>query len=153
MTNVKMDELNILGIEVRTSNLNGQSAQDIGVLWAKFQGEGIFDKIPNKKDFNVYSVYTKYEGNHLEPYTTILGCNVSNLDNIPEGMTYTTIDAAKYAKFNSAGDLTKGIVYETWNEIWSSPLDRSYIADFEVYGEKAMDINNAEVEIFVGLNN
>ena len=45
----------------------------------------------------------------------------------------------------------QGIVYNEWVKIWNSDLDRTFVADFEVYGEKAQDPTNAEVEIFVGV--
>jgi len=34
-------------------------------------------------------------------------------------------------------------------KIWQSDIDRKYIADFDVYGEKALDSQNAEVDIYV----
>lgn len=46
-----------MGIGVRTTNENGQSAKDIGALWNKFMSEGILDKIPNKIDNTIYSIY------------------------------------------------------------------------------------------------
>ena len=51
----------------------------------------------------------------------------------------------------SKGDLTKGAVYETWSKIWNADLDRTFTADFEVYGEKAQNPTDAEVEIFVAI--
>jgi len=77
---------NIIGIPVRTSNENGKSAQDIDALWEKFMSENIVGQIPNKISQNVYSVYTDYEGDYTQPYTTLLGCKVTSLEEIPKGM-------------------------------------------------------------------
>lgn len=151
MENIKLEAFTIVGIAVKTTNKNGQSATDIGNLWEKFIGDQILDKIPNKIDFTIYSVYTDYEGNYTQPYTTILGCKVSNTSSIPDGMVVVSIDVSHYSKYTAKGNLREEIVYNEWTKIWKNDLNRSYKADFEVYGEKAQDPTNAEVEIFVGL--
>ena len=48
---------------------------------------------------------------------------------------------------------TKNIVYDKWVNIWDmdKTLDRTYTADFEIYGEKAQDMSNAEVDIYVSV--
>lgn len=149
MDKVTIKEFTVIGISVRTTNENGQSAKDIGELWNKFMAEGISDKIPNKIDGTIYSIYTEYESDHTKPYTTILGCKVGNLGTIPNGMVVKTFKGGNCTKFVSKGDLTKGAVYETWSKIWNTDLNRTYSADFEVYGEKAQNPTDAEVEIFV----
>ena len=109
------------------------------------------ENIPNKIDNSIYSIYTEYEKDHTRPYTTLLGCRVENLDLIPNGMIGKTFDQATYDKIVAKGNLMQGIVYNEWVKIWNSDLDRTFVADFEVYGEKAQDPTNAEVEIFVGV--
>jgi predicted transcriptional regulator YdeE len=153
MQTVKIEPFKVIGIAVRTTNENGQSAQDIGQLWGKFMSEGIAEKIPNKIDDSIFSIYTNYQGDHSQPYDTILGCKVSSLELIPEGMVGQSFDGGTYGKFISKGDLTKGVVFDTWTEIWSKNLNRVFTADFEIYGEKAQNPTNAEVEVFVGLKN
>ena len=49
-----------------------------------------------------------------------------------------------------------GIVVEAWQKIWQmsdSELGgvRSYIADFEIYDERAFDPQNAVVDIYIGI--
>ena len=151
MNKVTIKPFKIIGISVRTTNENGQSAKDIGALWNTFIAEGILDKIPNKIDNTIYSIYTDYESDYIKPYTTILGCKVSSIEEIPTGMIAQTFDGGNYTKYVSKGDLTKGVVYEEWLKIWNSNLKRAYTADFEVYGEKSQNPSNAEVEIFVAL--
>jgi predicted transcriptional regulator YdeE len=147
----KIEAFNIIGISVRTTNENGQAAQDIPALWNKFNTEGIAEKIPAKLDDSIYSIYTEYEKDHTRPYTTILGCKVENLDHIPQGMVGKTFQTATYAKCVAKGNLLQGIVYNEWVNIWNSDLDRTFIADFEIYDEKAKDVENAQVGIFIGI--
>ena len=151
MKTITINSFKIIGISVRTTNENGQSAKDIGELWAKFMSEGIANKIPNKLDTEILSIYTNYESDHTKPYDTLLGCRVDSLENIPEGMVGQIFEGGNYREFVSKGDLTKGAVYGTWSEIWGSDLNREYSADFEVYGEKAKNPADAEVGIFVAI--
>jgi predicted transcriptional regulator YdeE len=139
MDTQEIKSFNIVGIAVQTTNTNGQSGIDIPALWDKFISEGIVDKIPNKIDNAVYSVYTEYEGDFTKPYTTVLGCKVSNLDTIPEGMKGIVIENGKYIKYTTKADQ----VFEEWTKIWNADLPRAYRADYEVYGE--------EVNIFLGV--
>jgi predicted transcriptional regulator YdeE len=144
-------KFSVIGISVRTTNENGQSSQDIPALWNKFMTEGIAEQIPNKIDPSIYCIYTDYEKDHTKPYITILGCKVSTLDNIPNGMVGKTFETATYAKHIAKGNILQGMVFNEWAKIWNSDLDRTFTADFEVYGEKAQNPENAEVDIFVAV--
>ena len=55
-------------------------------------------------------------------------------------------------KFTAKGDLMKGVIVQEWMKIWESNLDRTYQSDYEVYGAKAQNPQDAEVDIFVGVN-
>lgn len=151
MQTQKIKPFQVIGISIRTSNENGQAASDIGSLWAKFMTENILQNIPNRISDDVLSIYTNYESDHTKPYDTILGCKVSSLDVIPDGMMGQSFDGGTFAKFVSKGDVTKGAIYNTWVDIWNTDLDRLYTADFEIYGEKAKNPADAEVDIFVAI--
>ncbi len=147
----KIEQFKIIGISIRTTNENNKAVGDISNLWNKFLSEKLIEKIPNKISPEIYSVYTDYEGDYTKPYTTILGCKVEKLDQIPEGMIGKQFECEKYYKSIAKGDITKGIVFQAWQKIWNSDLKRAYTADFDVYGEKAQNPENAEVEIFVAI--
>ncbi|MEO5592734.1 MAG: GyrI-like domain-containing protein [Chitinophagaceae bacterium] len=151
MSNQTIQKFNVIGISIRTTNENGQAGQDIPALWSKFMSEGILEKIPNKIDNSIYCIYTEYEKDHTKPYTTIVGCKVSSLDNIPNEMVGKTFEEANYTKHIAKGNILQGIVFNEWTKIWNSNLDRKFTADFEVYGEKAQNPENAEVDIFVAV--
>jgi predicted transcriptional regulator YdeE len=147
MDTQELKSFNIIGIAVRTTNANGQSGTDIPALWDKFISEGIVDTIPDKVDSTVYSVYTEYEGDFTKPYTTVLGCKVNSLDTIPEGMKGIVIEKGTYIKLTT--NLDK--VFEEWTKIWNSDIPRVYTADFESYGDKAKNPEEAEVDIFIAV--
>ena len=151
-----MDQLTIkgfylIGISVRTTNQNGQAMKDIGGLWNWFMSEQILQQVVNRLSDDIYCVYTDYESDKDGYYTTVLGCQVATKDNIPEGLICITVPPGNYKRYVAKGALPQA-VGETWQQIWTSDLDRKYMADFDVYGERSVDPNNAEVEVFVGVN-
>ncbi len=152
MEKVSISPFHIIGISVRTTNENGQSTKDIPALWEQFMQEQILEKIPNKLDNTVYCMYTDYEKDHTRPYTTLIGCRVSSLDEIPENMTGKTISAAPYHKYTVKGNLQQNIVYNAWLKIWNEDLKRSYTADFETYDPTKQTPENSEVEIFIAVD-
>ena len=152
MEEIQIDPFHFVGISVRTTNQDGQAAQDIGALWQRFMAEKVAENIPHKIDGTVYSLYSEYEGDHTQPYTTFIGCKVDKLEEIPEGMVAKSFKGGKYVKTSAKGDLMKGVVVNKWNEIWAMDLDRRFTADFEAYGEKAMNPSDAEVDFYIAVN-
>ena len=151
MEKIKIEAFNIIGIAIRTTNENGQSQTDIPKLWEQFMSNNTVNKIPNKMDDTLYALYTAYEKDHSKPYTTIIGCKVENLTSIPTGMVGQSFEGGEYVKFVSKGDVTKGAIYQTWEDIWKANLPRVYTTDFEIYGEKAKNYTNAEVDIMIAV--
>ncbi|MEL7002447.1 MAG: effector binding domain-containing protein, partial [Bacteroidota bacterium] len=99
----------------------------------------------------VYSLYTEYEGDHTEPYTTLIGCKVSNLDSIPEGMVAKKFDGGDYLKLSAKGDITNNLIVDKWSQIFKLDIERAFSADFEVYGEKAQNPSDAEVDFYIAV--
>ena len=94
---------------------------------------------------------TEYEKYFTKPYTTILGCRVNDLTQIPEGFKGIAIEGGNYQKFTAKGKLSDNIVIQEWIKIWNSGIQRIYTADFEVYGNRTSDPENAEVDIFIAV--
>jgi len=151
MQTVKINPFNIIGISIRTTNENGKASIDIAELWQKFMSENIVSEIPNKIGNDIYSLYTEYESDHTKPYTTILGCKVENLDNIPNGMVGRTFKGGNYVKTSAKGNLMQGLIVNHWAKIFEMDLERIYSADFEIFGEKAQNPADAEVDFYVSV--
>jgi predicted transcriptional regulator YdeE len=148
----KIGTFNVVGIAVRTTNENGQSAKDITALWQRFMSENIAGKIQHKTGNDIYCIYTDYEKDHTRPYTTILGCKVTSLNDIPTGMTGKTINEAVYTNHTVEGNILQGLIFDEWIKIWNSNLPRAFTSDFEVYGIKAQNPEDAVVDIFIAVN-
>ncbi|UUW07274.1 GyrI-like domain-containing protein [Flavobacterium plurextorum] len=151
MNKVKIEPFKVIGISVKTTNENNQAAKDIADLWGKFMNDKILEAIPNKIDNTVYSIYTDYESDHTKPYSTILGCRVENLNNIPNGMIGKSFDGGNYVKLSAKGDLMKDLIINKWLEIWKMNLNRAFTADFEVFGEKAQNPSDAEIDFLIAV--
>ena len=59
---MEMETFYVIGVSVRTTNENGQMAQDIAQLWQTFMSGNYGEKVANIIDSSIYSVYTEYEG-------------------------------------------------------------------------------------------
>jgi predicted transcriptional regulator YdeE len=152
MHTTKTEGFLITGISTRTSNENNAAAIAIPQLWQRFLGENLAEQINGKTCNDVYCVYTDYEKDYTRPYTVILGCRVEATAAVPVGFQQVNIAAGSYRVFTAQGDLTAGAVFHTWNEIWNTVLPRRYRTDFEVYGPKAQNPLNGEVDIFIGID-
>lgn len=151
MNTQTIEKFHLIGITVRTTNEGGKAAQDIPALWGRFMSEGVLQKIPNKIDDTIYCMYTDYEGDYIKPYTTIIGCRVTSLEDVPEGMIGKTVETGQYVKYVAKGNIMQGAVQEVWQDIWQSDIQRAYTADFDVYGDKARNLEDAEVDVFVSV--
>lgn len=147
---IDLPQFNIIGISVRTTNQHGQSYKDLGELWGKFMGENIVARIPGKESNEIYCMYTEYESDANGPYTTILGCKVNSLENIPEGLTGKNVPTTSYRKYTATGKIPDCVI-ALWQNIWQTPIRRKYVADFEVYGAKAQNMESAEVETYLSV--
>jgi predicted transcriptional regulator YdeE len=147
---ITLPAFHIIGITVRTTNKRGEAYNDLRLLWSKFIQKNLAGQIPNKVNDDVLCLYTSYESDHTGPYTAMLGCKVTSLDDIPDGFSGKTIPESKYRVYTSSGRVPD-CVMDTWKMIWSSDIPRLYLADFEVYGERANDPDDGVVETYLSI--
>jgi len=145
-TQEKREKMRVIGVPIRTSNANFQ--KEVPPLWEKFFREQLASKIPHRTSQNLLSVYTDYAGDYTQPFTYLIGCEVSSLDEVPAGMRGIEIPAASYAVFTAKGDFPQSMG-EVWQTIWNSDALRSYTIDFEIYGADFNPQNNPEVNIYI----
>ena len=148
--NINLEKLTIVGISVRTNNKKAQSQGDIAKLWEEFFTNNISNKINNKISNDIYCIYTEYESDFTADYTTFLGCSVSAIEELPVGLKSLEIDAGKYLKFLSEGEMP-ACVMKTWTHIWQENYARAYKADFDIYGEEAKDPLNAKITTYLSI--
>jgi predicted transcriptional regulator YdeE len=150
--------IKLVGLSIRTSNqkeLDPATAK-IGLLVQDYFGLGVANQIQDRQNPGVtYSVYTEYESDHTGEYTYFIGEEVSSIDNVPNGLRIITIPESQYQRFTTAPGVMPAVVIQAWQSIWQmSPQElggeRRYLADFEIYDQRAMDPNSTVVDIYIG---
>ncbi len=144
---VTENEKFFIGLELRTSNLEMPS--QVKGHWERFYKE-FFHQIPNRVHGSILALYTDYEGDYTKPFSYIIGCEVSSVDEIPEGMVGRVIPKAHYALFPSDGPFPTALV-ETWQKVWKADIHRTYTSDFEFYGSDFDPIKNPKVDIYIAV--
>lgn len=154
-TIISMLAMNIMGAELRTNTQEAVSSNTIGAFWQKVFEQNLLQQIPNKTNSNVVlGVYTDYAPKPNDPigdYSLIAGAQVNACTDMPQGMVCKTLPAGKYAKFTTAKGPRSIVVYQLWQQIWQTPLDRTFIADFEWYDERSWDPENFEMDIYISI--
>lgn len=138
-----------IGLELRTNNEECSLAMPAHK--ERFFKENTLSKIPNKINGNILALYTDYEGDYTKPYSWILGCEVSSLDQVPEGLVGKIIPESRYAVFTTQGEFPQGLI-AVWQEVWKLDLARSYTSDFEVYRSDFDPQRNPEVKVYIALD-
>ncbi len=137
-----------IGLELRTNNEECSSAMPVHK--DKFFSENIPAQIPNRTDNNILAIYTDYEGDFTKPYSWILGCEVSSLDEIPSGLVGKVIPESKFAVFTTKGEFPQGLI-DVWHAVWQSNIHRSYTTDFELYKSDFHPQNNPKVKVYIAI--
>lgn len=157
--NIALPEIKLIGISIRTNN-----ATEIDPLTGKifacvqrYFHQALYEKIPHrKKPGTTLCVYTDYESDHTGDYTYFIGEEVESLEDCPPDFATHTIPAQSYVKFTNGPAPMPEVVREPWFKIWQMTDDdlggkRNYLADFELYDERASDHQNIVLDIFIGI--
>ncbi len=138
--------IKIVGIKMRTDN--NKASEEIPPHWQKFFSEGIADKIPNKISKTIYGIYTDFENEGEDNkgiYSFIIGVEVKNFDNVPDGLDFVIIPKSAYQVFPVGNNPEQ--IGEKWQEIWKHDFEkpRIFLAEFEKYYE------DGNIDIFIGV--
>ena len=152
MNKNNIEEFRLIGLKLdhKTTNEHGQSGIDCGNLWQRFERENYADKIPGKLSNEIYAVYFEYEGDYTKPFSYFIGCKVNKDTKALHNMDGLLLPSGIYAKVTAKGKIPDCIT-NTWKDIWSSDIKRSYHYDFEVYDERSRDWRSAEIDIFISV--
>jgi predicted transcriptional regulator YdeE len=156
---IDKQEIKLVGLTTRTNNKNEMDPKTakIGGLFGRFFSENIASKISNRKNPGVtLSIFTDYDSDEHGDYTYFLGEEVESFQNVSTDLQTLIIPKAKYQKFTTTKGKMPEVVVSAWQEIWKMSADdfsgkRSYIADFEVYDERASDPSNTSLDIYIGI--
>lgn len=153
---VEIPEFTVIGIQARTDNGKEATAEGIiGRQWHKFIGDAMAEEIPDKSSSNLYAVYSEYASDHNGEYTFMVGAPVKKGTAPPAGMILKQIPRGKYAVITTEKGPFPRVIPEAWMKIFrledEGKLKRTYQTDFELYDERALDPQNGQVDIYIGV--
>lgn len=160
-TIIKLPEMMLVGITCRTNNdhifESDISTNKIAATVQKYFYNELSKKILHrKKPGTTYCVYTDYESDFTGDYTFFIGEEANSADNLPKDFVTITIPAQHYAKFTNEPGPMPGVCVDMWEKIWKMKSEelggkRLYLADFEIYDERALDHNQVVLDVCVGV--
>ena len=153
---VELPGFTVVGIQARTDNAKEATAEGIiGRQWHKFIDQEMAERIPGKTGSNLYAVYSEYASDHNGEYTFMVGAPVKGGIVAPPGMVLKRIPAGNYAVIITERGPFPKVIPEAWLKIFKledeGKLKRTYQTDFELYDERALDPQNGEVDIYIGV--
>ncbi len=141
----------VVGITIRTTNADGNAAQDINALWQRFFEQAVGEAIPAKDGEALYAIYHSYDGGADQPYSLTIGCRVKTDDfALPEGLDSVFVEAGDYMIFAAQGEQPKALI-ETWQAVWKSDLNRTFKTDVEIYGPRFFEAGLHEILVCIGV--
>ena len=153
-------EIKLVGLSARTNNFKNEmdmaTSKIVPVNQQYFQQQ-LATKIPHRTTPGVtYCVYTAYESDYTGDYTYFIGERVDSFDGIAAELQLLTFPAQAYAKFTTGPGPMPDVVRNAWMDIWKkSPTDfggtRAYVADFELYDERASNLSAVTLDIYIGI--
>ncbi len=153
---VSLPAMVVIGTELRTTWMNKECYSAIPAFWQQQRSENIVQTIPNKMYPDVVlGLYTNYSSDFSLAsgyYSLIIGCPVTDVSAVPQGMVVKEIPAAKYAVFTAEGPFYPSIG-KTWlEEVWQNKdLERTFTNDFEWYDSQSTDDENSIVKIYIAI--
>lgn len=136
----------VVGIGETVSNMDPAAGPKIEALWQRFFAEGIAAQVPDALDGAFVALYTDYQGDYTKPYLYMVGVRAPSGTQPPDGLIAREVPAQTMAKIEAKGPLPQSVI-EAWQSVWQSDLNRSYIADFDIYAGEG-----EPVSIFVGID-
>ncbi len=144
---VQIDEQEIRGISIRTTNENELNPENAGIsaLWQTFDSKVSVDYQNGNK---IYGIYYNYDSDANGEFSVLAGTNQN--DNATEPLEKIKILSGQYLVFEAKGNIPQ-IVIDTWGVIWeyfskeNAEYQRAYITDFEFYK------NQDEIEIYIAI--
>lgn len=122
--------MTVMGIHARVSNTE---LSKLGDLWRRFHAMGDHQIVEARLNDMHCCVYCEYEGDHTQAYTVVIGCEVAEGTAQVEGLKTVRVGGGKFAVYKLPYERPNP-VFATWETIWATPLDRTFLADFDRYG-------------------
>lgn len=162
-TTEQLAEIKVVGISARTNvidEVNWETGKIFPTLKKYFHQELAKGILGRKKPGTTLCVYTDYKpdqyGNCKGEFTYLIGEEVDTFEGQPSHLNQVTIPVQTYEKFTCGPAPMPAVVNDPWNKIMHMTPDefggeREFLADFELYDERAADHTNIVLDIYIGV--
>lgn len=149
---IELEPFQIKGEVIKINNPN-EASQQIMQHWNNFWKHHNFKELKSMPK----AIYFNYEGNQNDPYSFLVGLSseenteleneetLNKVENKNEVSHTITIPKQKYVIIEKTGEMPQ-VVFEAWQEVWNSNINRSFNFDIEEYP------NPNTVKLYIGLN-
>jgi AraC family transcriptional regulator len=156
-------EIKVVGISARTNivdEVNWETGKIFSSVKKYFHQEMAHSILGRRKPGTTLCVYTDYKpdqhGNCKGEFTYFIGEEVDTFEGQLGSMQQVTIPVQTYEKFTCGPAPMPAVVNDPWNKIMHMTPDefggeREFLADFEVYDERATDHTNIVLDIYIGV--
>ena len=154
-----LSEIKLVGIKVRTKNANEMdpATAKIAPTIGEWFGKQLSEKLSHRTSpGTTFCVYTEYDSDEHGEYSYFVGEQVSAFATVDPSMEVLTIPASQYAQFECGPGPMPQVCINAWQNLWQMTESdfggkRSYVADFEIYDERAQDPSNTTLDIYIGI--
>lgn len=159
----QLPEIKIVGISVRTNivyEANWQTGKMFPAVQKYFHQAMAQSISSRRKPGTTFCVFTDYQpdryGNCKGEFTYFIGEEVDTFGGQPDHMQQVAIPAQTYEKFTNGPAPMPNVVKDPWIKIMHMTEDefggeREFLADFELYDERAADHTNIVLDIYIGV--
>ncbi len=157
---VKLEGLKLVGLTTRTNNKDEMTSDKgkIGPLANQYWSNQTGNNFKHRTNPGVtYCVYTDFESDENGEYTYFIGEEIDSFDTQDtNSFSILTIQPSFYQKFTTEPGQMPKVVINAWQNIWKMDENdfqgkRTYLADFEIYDQRAANPNKAIVDIYIGI--
>lgn len=156
---VTRPEFKLTGIKIRTNNKAeaDPAHAKITPTVLQYYRENLAELMHHRKNpGTTYCVYTEYASDFSGEYTYFIGEEVDSFRHVHASLDKLIIPEQTYTKFTTEPGPMPMVVIEAWKQIWQMGEadfggERRYLADFEVYDNRAVDQLKTTLDIYIGL--
>ena len=154
---VTLTPITVIGLAIRTNNQI--EATEDGVilkLHEEFVKNNMSQKIDDKTDDHIITVYTDYETDESGDYTYCIGHQVKDPEDMPKDCEIFDLPGGKYLRYPTERGLLQDVLPQAWQDIWRKTqmgtlgVQRAFTADFE-YHNYDENLIEAQVDIYLSI--
>lgn len=156
---VVLSPITIIGISTVTNNQQEATEEGLIVpLSHHFQERGLAKDLGDcLVDDRVITLYTDYHQGESGDYTYVIGHQVHDPQDMPEGCEIFDIPGGYYLRFPTERGVLGDVLPAAWQTIWRKTqegnlgVERAFLFDFEFHNYDSDQMHDAQVDIYLSV--